>query len=341
MKHSNNSNNDDFWQSERVAFCALQSLHGVGFKILQKLVNSVDSLKEFIKHSSPDEFSKTLRIKLPSHLIESKVDWSQYQQKLWSTGIESLKNLSRANIHILFLKQDDFPLQLKKIDSPPSWLFVQGNVKNLYKTAIGIVGSRKCSPDGYWMSKYLHSVLFNKDVVTVSGLAEGIDQSVHRESLRYKIPTIAVLGTGIDKDFPKGSEELRADIVAGGGTVITEYLVGQSYSASNFIQRNRIQAALSSCLIPLEWKIKSGTAHTVNFAKDYNRNIAMLHLPDSATNTAELNSVESYVYGKTFNVPIQTSELTTFLEALISTSMAALNEPVREERGNCQFNFDM
>lgn len=108
-----------------------------------------------------------------------------------------------------------------------------------------------------------------KDVVTVSGLATGIDQIAHIESLRYGIPTVAVLGNGMFVEYPSGSGRLKHQILASGGTIVSEYLPNQSYSSENFVRRNRIQAALCDTLVPVEWMIKSGTAHTVNFAIDY------------------------------------------------------------------------
>ncbi|TKB01993.1 DNA-processing protein DprA [Alteromonas portus] len=341
MSENNKTKDIEYWQSERVAFCALQSLHGVGFKTLHKLVRNVDSLKAFIKNSSADEFAKTLRIKLEPTLHEVEHSWKAFQQQLWADGISLLKKLAKDKVQVVFSQESLFPEKLRAIDKPPLWLFVQGSLENLNKASVALVGSRQCSQDGYWLSKYIHSILHKKNLVTVSGLAEGIDQSVHYESLRFGIPTVAVLGTGIDSNFPKGSEILRADILANGGTVVTEYLVGQSYSASNFVQRNRIQAALSDCLIPLEWKIKSGTAHTVNFAKDYGRLIAMLCLPDSDENNPERKFIESYQKGMVFQVPHQTADVEEYILSLVDENKPpkTSSEPVNPKKE--QFKLDL
>ena len=139
------------------------------------------------------------------------------------------------------------------------------------------------------------SFLAGNNLATVSGLAHGIDQTVHVESLRYGLPTIGVLGTGILSNYPKGSEELRDSIVQAGGAIITEYLPNQSYSAENFVRRNRLQAALGDVLIPCEWAIKSGTAHTVKFAKKYNKKIINAYLPFSLESRPEVEfSVKRY-----------------------------------------------
>ncbi len=86
----------------------------------------------------------------------------------------------------------------------------------------------------FFLVKLIVSSLYSKDVSTVSGLATGIDQCCHYESLRYGIPTIAVLGNGIFVEYPKGSKELYRAIVSNGGAIVTEYLPEQTYSAENF-----------------------------------------------------------------------------------------------------------
>ncbi|WP_195743705.1 DNA-processing protein DprA, partial [Pseudomonas syringae] len=139
------------------------------------------------------------------------------------------------------------------------WLFVQGQMANLHKQSVTVVGTRKPSEDGIFLTRFLLAALAIRSCPTVSGLAAGIDQVVHTESIRYGIPTVAVLGTGILQNYPKGSEKLREEIVNSGGTIVTEYLPTQSYSAENFVRRNRLQAGLGEILFPTEWSIKSGT----------------------------------------------------------------------------------
>ncbi len=98
-------------------------------------------------------------------------------------------------------------------------------------------------------------------------MASGIDQIIHKNSLRFDIKTIAFIGTGILLNYPSGSEKLRQEIHQKGGAIVSEYLPHDSYSAANFVHRNRLQAGLARVVIPVEWQEKGGTAHTVRFAK--------------------------------------------------------------------------
>jgi len=306
--------NHEYWRAETVAFYALQSIHGVGFKTLYKIATEKMSFRDLIKTENPKHFEKILRVNLGEFTTESKENWEEFKQNLWTRGLELARDCARDNIRVIFYDQDAYPNQLKITTEPPMWLFIQGNLANLHTPSIAIIGSRKSTDEGLWLTKYIVALMANRNLVSISGLAEGIDQKVHSESMIFNVPTVAVLGTGIDSNYPKGSDVMRSEILSRGGTIVSEYLIGQSYSASNFIRRNRIQAGLAEIVIPVEWKIKSGTAHTVNFAKEYNRFLLMIHLPTpTAKDSDEIKSVRSYINGVVFNIPEESSELLNFI----------------------------
>ncbi|GIU51538.1 hypothetical protein TUM4438_41510 [Shewanella sairae] len=297
------------WKLEAVAFYALQTIKGVGFHTLNKLAKGGVRFHDLLFSTDVEYFQKTLGIVYADEDIKEPQDWVIIQNAYWAIGMEIASSIGKQGIGVIFNEQDAFPPQLRAIQNPPMWLFVQGNLNNLYKPSVAIVGSRKTSEDGLWLTKYIVSALADTDVVTVSGLAEGIDQKAHIESMRFDVPTVAILGTGIDSNYPKGSDKVRAEILQKGGTIVSEYLLKQSYSAENFVRRNRIQAGLANAVIPVEWKIKSGTAHTVKFTKDFGRHLLMPYLPKSINNKDELLSVQSFEKGKTFMIPQEGSAL--------------------------------
>ncbi|MEO3480765.1 DNA-processing protein DprA [Phaeobacter sp. CAU 1743] len=197
------------------------------------------------------------------------------QQGLLDTARRNLDFLFSKNISVLFPFQDEFPMGFHDLQDFPEWLFVEGDVSVLSKPSITAVGSRKTSSDGLWLADYLGYCLPKLQAVTVSGLADGIDQMVHQSSIRAGMPTVAVLGSGILADYPRGSQKLRSELVEAGGAVVTEYLPSDGVSAKNFVRRNRIQAALGKTVFPVEWAAKSGTAHTVKFAYNMGRPIVL------------------------------------------------------------------
>lgn len=298
-EHSKIQNDSiEYWKNEIIAFLAISSLKGVGYWTLRKIFESNLGFKNILKDSNADALSKFIRVSQP--LQET---WEVYQQELWNVGLERARILNKQGISLHFLGQKTFPDTLKTISEPPYWIFVEGNLQNLFKMSVAVVGTRKPTEDGMFLTKLVISALADTGIVTVSGLASGIDQLCHVESLRYGLPTVAVLGNGIFVEYPKGSNAIKAAIVGNGGTVITEYLPDQIYSAENFVRRNRLQAALSNALIPVEWKIKSGTAHTVEYAYKYNKKIANLYLPKTYALRPELKYSEQNRSALSFEVP--------------------------------------
>ena len=264
---------------EVLSLLALSDLKGVGFETIKSISRDQIKFSSFFNDSQNDKLLSSGLIK-PSykHIMDSLELNNAKSDGLYSAR-KTLEYLNNNNITVLFPHSPNYPDQLFDLKERPPWLFVQGNVDVLSRPAITAVGSRKISNDGIWLSKFLGYSLKELNAVTVSGLAEGVDQIIHRTSLRAGLPTIAVLGTGVLSDYPRGSESLRKDIISNGGAVVTEYLPTDSYSAKNFVRRNRIQAALGKTVIPVQWSIKSGTAHTVKFAFSMKRPLVFVRTP--------------------------------------------------------------
>jgi hypothetical protein len=110
-------------------------------------------------------------------------------------------------------------------------------------------------------------------ITLVSGLANGIDAVAHQAALRDGVRNVAFLGHGIDVVFPAETADIRARIVSAGGAVASEYLPGEHYRKAQFVQRNRLQAALADIVVAAEGQRTGGTAHTVRFAATYRRPI--------------------------------------------------------------------
>tara|TARA_R110001592_G_scaffold356543_2_gene658670 strand:- start:40418 stop:41371 length:954 start_codon:yes stop_codon:yes gene_type:complete len=299
----------DYWRNEAVAFLALSSIKGVGYWTLHKISDAGKSFERLLKAGSPKELEKHLRISLPDDS-----SWSDYQRSLWAIGIEAARNLHQKGIQLFFRDQEEFPQNLREIHDSPQWIFVQGSIRNLHKKTISIVGTRKPTDDGIFLTKIIVASIANRGTPTVSGLATGIDQTAHTESIRYNIPTIAVLGNGIFVEFPSGSDALKDKIIAHGGTIVTEYLPYQTYSGENFVRRNRIQAALCNTLFPVEWKIKSGTAHTVEYAYKYKKKIANVFLPLTYDTRPELAFAEKNRNAKSWELPSSINLMMEFLD---------------------------
>jgi DNA processing protein len=186
----------------------------------------------------------------------------------------TLRRFEDQNITLVLAPSNAYPASLREIPDHPRWLFVRGNVELLSSPRlITVVGTREPSTYGKIMARRVAQLLVRNGFVLVAGLAEGIDAIVHEEVIRQKGQTIAILGTGMYNTFPPTTAQYRKSIVELGGAIVTEYFNKEQSSRQRFVQRNRIQAALSQMTIPIEAGVPSGTLHTVRFAKQYGKTV--------------------------------------------------------------------
>jgi DNA processing protein len=177
------------------------------------------------------------------------------------------------------LKRTDagYPTLLAAIHDPPPRLFHcgVGEVELLSRPAVAVVGARACSAYGAQVARSLGRELAGAGVVVVSGLARGIDGAAHRGALEGGGPTIAVLGCGIDRDYPAAHAELAARIRQE-GLVVSEYEPGVEPAPWRFPARNRIIAGLCSATVVVEARERSGALITADFALEEGREVLVV-----------------------------------------------------------------
>ena len=303
---------------DTVPLLALSILKGVGFKTLRGMAESGLSFSDALgisAHSDAVSLFKKFGAKIDPNNTN---DWHDVRRRILERGHELKADLDQLQVSLIFRSDPRYPGALLDLPDPPHWLFVQGEVDVLSKPSLSVVGTRNPSEDGLWLARFVGLCLPYWDRPTVSGLALGIDQAIHRTSIVAGSPTIAVLGTGIKSDYPKNAVHLREEIVSNGGAIITEYLPQESYSAENFVRRNRIQAALGRVLIPVEWSAKSGTAHTVRFAVRLNRPIAALRLPIWVHDRVPISDDTGGGGSKIFTIPGEEAAFRSFIEMALT-----------------------
>jgi DNA processing protein len=167
-----------------------------------------------------------------------------------------------------------FPPLLAAIHDPPAGLFLRGAAEPelLTRPAVAVVGARACSPYGAQVARMLGRELTRAGLVVVSGLARGIDGEAHRGALEADGPTVAVLGCGIDRDYPAAHAELARRIGVN-GLVIAEYAPGVEPAPWRFPARNRIIAGLCPLTIVVEARERSGALITADFALEEGREV--------------------------------------------------------------------
>lgn len=176
------------------------------------------------------------------------------------------------HIQKLKLESKSYPYLLSQINNPPEQLYYRGDINLLSRPCLAIVGTRRSSEYGRYLTEKIIRELSPYKVVIVSGLAFGIDTFAHQFALKYGLQTIAVLGCGFEKIYPKQNTDLFHDI-AQKGLVLSEYSPDTEVQQYFFPQRNRIISGISLGTLVIEAPEKSGAMITAKFALDQGREI--------------------------------------------------------------------
>jgi DNA processing protein len=185
-----------------------------------------------------------------------------------------LERLAAGGYRFLPRSSPEFPRVLRAIHDPPAGLFLRGMAKPelLAQPAVAIVGARASSGYGASVARSLARELAAAGLVVVSGLARGIDAEAHRGALEANGTTVAVLGCGIDRDYPAAHAEL-ARRVADAGLIVSEYAPGVEPAPWRFPARNRIVAGLCAVTVVVEARERSGALITADLALEEGREV--------------------------------------------------------------------
>jgi DNA processing protein len=190
-----------------------------------------------------------------------------------------------------FLGRSDvrFPPLLGAIHDPPPGLYLRGAAAEqlLAEPAVAIVGARACSPYGRQVARRLAREAAAAGLVVVSGMARGIDAEAHRGALESGGATVAVLGCGVDRDYPAAHASLAREIVVR-GLVVAEYGPGLEPAPWRFPARNRIIAGLCAATVVVEARERSGALITADFALEEGREV--LAVPGEITSALSAGS---------------------------------------------------
>jgi len=180
--------------------------------------------------------------------------------------------LSKPGHRLLRCTEADFPPQLETIPQPPVALFVVGDASLLLHPQVAIVGARSASVAGKNTARAFARHLALAGFAITSGLADGIDGVAHEAALEAGQPTVAVIGTGPDRVYPRKHRDLCARVVAQ-GVVVSEFPPGTAARADHFPRRNRIIAGLSLGTLVIEAGLQSGSLITARLAGEQGREV--------------------------------------------------------------------
>ena len=179
-------------------------------------------------------------------------------------------------------EDEAYPQRLLEIYDPPPVLWVRGNVAQLNRPGVAVVGTRQPTPYGSGMAEVISRDLARRGLVVMSGMARGVDTSAHKGALDAGGATVAVWGTGIDVIYPKENKKLAEQIVAQGGAIVSEFPLGTFPAPQNFPIRNRTLSGMSVGVLVVEAAEYSGTRITARCALEQGRDVYAV--PGNATN---------------------------------------------------------
>jgi DNA processing protein len=184
-----------------------------------------------------------------------------------------LAQAQKAGITILTWESAAYPAYLREIPTAPPVLYLQGELQEIDRLGVAVVGTRRLTAYGRQVTRDIVSGLVRNGVTIISGLARGIDAVAHQAALDAGGRTIAVLGSGLDCIYPAENRSLVKEIISGRGAVISEYGLGVQPEAKNFPPRNRVISGLSLGVIVVEAGKRSGALITANFALEQGRDV--------------------------------------------------------------------
>lgn len=195
---------------------------------------------------------------------------------------EEAERVAAAGATILTLHEEEYPERLLEIYDPPPVLWVRGRTELLNYPGLAVVGTRHPSPYGAGMAEMLSRDLAARGLAILSGMARGVDTAAHKGALVAGGPTVAVWGTGVDVIYPKENKRLAEDIVASGGTILSEFPLGTFPAPQNFPIRNRTLSGMSIGVLVVEAAEYSGTRITARCALEQGRDVYAV--PGNVTN---------------------------------------------------------
>jgi DNA processing protein len=249
---------------DKLSLLALHFIPGIGDHLIRQLISYTGSAQQVFKTPK----GKLLRIPGIGEVTAQSIA----QGKPFEAAEKEWRQAEAEGIRLLFFIDKEYPSRLKSVHDAPSLIYVKGNIDFERPKMVAIVGTRKATAYGKACVEELVEGLIPHGATIVSGLAYGIDIHAHKQAVKAHLPTIGVMGSGINVIYPSGHKETVKKMLDTGG-IITEHPFDTPPDAHHFPARNRIVAALSDAVIIVEAAEKGGALITADIANSYNKDV--------------------------------------------------------------------
>lgn len=325
---------------------ALTQVPHIGVRGAKRLYDSIGSAKDIFK------FRKELPDRIPD-LSKSIIEWLDCPEAL-TIADKEMKFIVEKQIGYHLLSEDDYPSRFKDCDDAPIILFSKGNLKLNTPHILNMVGTRRATEYGkQFCATFIRELkALCPDVTIVSGLAYGIDINAHRAAVENDIPTIGVLGHGLDRIYPSVHRGTAIKMLEKGG-LLTEFISGTNPDAFNFVSRNRIIAGISDATIVVESASKGGSLITADISESYHRDCFAVpgRICDEYSvgcnnlihdnKAALLYSAEDFVKAMNWNDPAKEKKRVKVIQRDFFPTLSPEEQQIvklLDDRGNLQIN---
>lgn len=235
--------------------------------VLARRLISVTGSVEGVFRERPGQLKKIPNV--GEHVIAALSD-----RRIFKQVDRELAFIERYGIRPVFYLDADYPGRLRNCEDSPVMIYIKGRLDTDEQKVLSIVGTRRATDRGLGLCRELVEDLAKtgEKVVVVSGLAYGVDVCAHKAALDHGLPTVAVLGHGLDTIYPSVHRQVAAEI-AESGALVSEFSSQTAFVRGNFISRNRIIAGLSDATVVVESGEKGGALITADIANSYNREV--------------------------------------------------------------------
>lgn len=249
---------------KRLSLLALHFIPGVGDYLIRQLISYCGAAEKVFKTPK----GKLLRIPGVGEVTAESIR----QGKPFAAAEKELARAEKEQVQLIFFTDKNYPSRLKQVGDAPSLLYAKGNIDFENAKTIAIVGTRQATEYGKACVESLILELIPHHPLIISGLAYGIDIHAHKHAVKNKLPTLGVMGSGMDVIYPATHKDIARKMMEQGG-LLTEHPFGTQPDAHNFPARNRIVAALSDAVIIVEAAEKGGALITAEIANSYNKDV--------------------------------------------------------------------
>jgi DNA processing protein len=284
-------------RAERDAWVILLTVPGLGPVTFASLLEAFRSATEVLEIASQPDGAMRLREGVADRSVGESAavrsgpqlgeDLARRIRDHVAQGATILDLVRSLGLTVVTVDDSAYPERLRRVEMPPPLLFVKGSTEALTGThAVAVVGTRWPTDKGRLIAGWIGSSLARAGAVVVSGLAVGIDGAAHASVVAEGLPTVAVLGGGHARLFPKAHERLADAIVAAGGAVVAELSPETPATRGTFPRRNRLVSGLSDATVVVEAGTRSGALITAGWALEQGRECFLVPGPMDAPTSA-------------------------------------------------------